>query len=790
MGKKSRRPARNKQKGTAAASSTISRNAAVAAQQAALNDQFNQMSIFNQLWESGDREGCLRLESTVTRVANAIENTDPAAAGSCYSCLGTAHKDLGGEGGIEQAMAHFQTAVRILKKVSNKASQMKRLIGIAIAYIPMGRIQEAMDLYKSLVTHIGKEHMDPPWILEFTSFLNNHGEFGRALEVLEGHLDVIESTWDKKKQAQAYAMIGDSCFSTKAFNKAIAYLERVMSIAKEIKDLTLETHALTRIGFNHRMLQWDQLRNEMIPLDQLYWSKDWEGYLKLEATVTRVANEIENMDPEAAGTYYYCLANVHRELGREGGVDRAIVCYQKAIEIAKKASDKHRQEYSVLGLTDCYVKTGRIQEAMDLHKSLVADIGKECLDPVYLIGFTVFLKRHKEFGRALEVLDEHLDVIESTWDKPNQAKAYGMIADNHRGMYAYNISIVHYERQLAIAKEIKDTTLSAQALQGLGYNYQRMGDYEKAMMYFELRLLARSDYLKRALGRNDLGKAYSCVGGVLLAQDGREQEAIEMFQKASGILETCDEPEELSWTLCKLGKSFRGIEAWDDAITALEKSISTSASIEFQVERKELQSEANQVLGRTYLEQYYSDKSLVGVPETREEVIRKASLCSQEAIKLGRENYPSKPSIYLDLTQEHYFLGDTEKSQAMLKEYFDQTVKLGPSHCQTCHQACPKDAHMEKCSVCKVARYCSRSHSIQAWQKGRLCHKTMCPLLKRWRKLQVGKYSNDSCSAIFNDFFESITVDLPVATRRLSGIDNLHDSDPGLGHGDNDGDPE
>jgi hypothetical protein len=33
-----------------------------------------------------------------------------------------------------------------------------------------------------------------------------------------------------------------------------------------------------------------------------------------------------------------------------------------------------------LCLSECYVKMGRIQEAMDLHKSLCDEIGKESLD--------------------------------------------------------------------------------------------------------------------------------------------------------------------------------------------------------------------------------------------------------------------------------------------------------------------------------------------------------------------------------------------------------------------------
>ena len=51
---------------------------------------------------------------------------------------------------------------------------------------------------------------------------------------------------------------------------------------------------------------------------------------------------------------------------------------------------------------------------------------------------------------------------------------------------------------------------------------------------------------------------------------------------------------------------------------------------------------------------------------------------------------------------------------------------------------------MEKCSVCKVARYCNTIHSIEDWDNDRFGHKVMCPLLKRWRRLQMGKGTGDS----------------------------------------------
>ena len=78
-----------------------------------------------------------------------------------------------------------------------------------------------------------------------------------------------------------------------------------------------------------------------------------------------------------------------------------------------------------------------------------------------------------------------------------------------------------------------------------------------------------------------------------------------MLQKARRISETSDDPKSLSWTLCKLGEALRGIEAWDDSIAALENSILIAESIDVEVKRN-CKTKANQVLGETYLEQYYS----------------------------------------------------------------------------------------------------------------------------------------------------------------------------------------
>ena len=225
-------------------------------------------------------------------------------------------------------------------------------------------------------------------------------------------------------------------------------------------------------------------------------------------------------------------------------------------------------------------------------------------------------------------------LLKAPGTKPGRAKHKAGLHIISTECMATTNQLFNTERQLSIAEEIKDLTFEADALHGLRNIHRRVGDYDKAMEYLEQGLIALSE-LEAIVEQAD---TYAIMGELLLARGGREKEAIEILQIASGILETHG-PKEfcgLSKTLCNLGEAYMRIKAWDDAITTLEKSISISASIEFELTRNGLQSDANQILGRTYLEQYYIDESMVGVPEKRGEVIGKASFCCQVAINLRR----------------------------------------------------------------------------------------------------------------------------------------------------------
>jgi len=101
-----------------------------------------------------------------------------------------------------------------------------------------------------------------------------------------------------------------------------------------------------------------------------------------------------------------------------------------------------------------------------------------------------------------------------------------------------------------------------------------MGEYDNAMAYLEQSLAIESE-------REDdgIGLTYGTMGDLLVVQEGREKEAILMFQKFIGLFEEGNTSEELIRVFVKLGKAFTKNRAWDDAIASLEKGLSIADSI-------------------------------------------------------------------------------------------------------------------------------------------------------------------------------------------------------------------
>ena len=499
--------------------------------------------------------------------------------------------------------------------------------------------------------------------------------------------------------------------------------------------------------------------------NQLIKVRDHAGVLNHECVALELAKLMEDDNaPLDAFKMYYNLANAHRAVGNPGGAEKAIVHYQKSISLANLGNRESLKVTSVFYLAKYFFELDKCQEAMELYKSLVAQFGRDQMNPIHILQYTTLFKQHGDNVRAAQILEDHMDVIKSSWENARRDDAYGMLVRFYGEMNDHNKAILYCERRLAVANETQNRHSQSITLFDLGQNYRCMCDYKTAMKFLKQCLVIESET------GNSLGQArtFSCMGDVLLVQGCCEKEAVDMYQKACSIYPegTAEAGAFLDMTLHRLGKAYREIGAWDEAIEALEKSVKVAES--FQDEQKSIKSRAGgyQAMGETYLEQYCTDESLVEFPEQRTEILRKAATYSRNAANM--KGFGSA-CLLLDVAQEQYFLGNRDDAHRLLKRYLDATMREGPTRCQACQQKSGKDAAMQICGGCKVAEYCSRAHQKQAWKKGRLCHKVICPLQNHWRRVKKGKDTAESCDSLFNEFFESILEVRPAVEVGTSG---------------------
>ena len=76
-------------------------------------------------------------------------------------------------------------------------------------------------------------------------------------------------------------------------------------------------------------------------------------------------------------------------------------------------------------------------------------------------------------------------------------------------------------------------------MNGLGSTYGKLGEFGIAVAYLEQQLVIVSE-----MGDSFQARAYGTMGDVLLAHNGHEMEAIEVYQKACGFLETIKRTEQ------------------------------------------------------------------------------------------------------------------------------------------------------------------------------------------------------------------------------------------------------
>jgi len=158
----------------------------------------------------------------------------------------------------------------------------------------------------------------------------------------------------------------------------------------------------------------------------------------------------------------------------------------------------------------------------------------------------------------LKLALEHMKRAESlTSNKERLMYIYGWIGLIYHGMGNLDDALLYHSRSLSLARDLGDRRMQAANLNNIAGIYEKKGELDKALDYYEESLRLQTDEKEKAPTYNNMALIYS--------QKGNYQKAVEYFKKAIEIGERYGDYHGVSKRKLNLGETYREMKDYEKA---------------------------------------------------------------------------------------------------------------------------------------------------------------------------------------------------------------------------------
>jgi tetratricopeptide (TPR) repeat protein len=290
---------------------------------------------------------------------------------------------------------------------------------------------------------------------------------------------------------------------------------------------------------------------EPIDFDYLYL---WGNYTRLVGLREKLRGKL--MDSVSPAANMNSLGRAYRALGQ---VERAVICYEQALTIAREVGDR-RGEGEALGSLGIALRgSEQAERVIELHEEAIAsarEIGDRRIEGIWLGHLGIDHRNLGQVERAIELYEEALAIAREIGDRRNEGVSLGSLGIAYHSLGQIERAINLHEKALAVAQEIGDRRAEQARLGSLGYSYLALGRDERAIGYYEQALaIVRGIGDRRNAGvwLGNLGRAFCALGEV--------KRAVEYFEHALVIAHEIGDRRWESYHLLGLGRAMLAARA-------------------------------------------------------------------------------------------------------------------------------------------------------------------------------------------------------------------------------------
>jgi len=421
-----------------------------------------------------------------------------------------------GQNQNQAAIASFQQALAIYRKLKDRQSEGKTLKTIGNSYRNLKEYAKAIDYQQQAlaIARILSDHdLEARALNNLGLAYRDAGNINRGLEFFHQAEAIAQHNQNQRVQLIALNNLGIAYVKLGNYTKAIAYAQQHLAIARKMHDRQNEGAALGNLGITYR-----NLGNYVKAIE---YEQQWLG----------ITQEIHDRRNEGAA-----LGNLGIAYLNLGNYAKAIEYEQQWLAIAREVKD-HQSEGKALGnLGIAYLNLGNYAKAIEYEQQLLAiarEIGDKESEGKALGNLGIAYLNLGNYAKAIEYEQQHLAIAREIHDRQSEGKALGNLGIAYDALGNHAKAIEHHQQALTISREIHDRPSEGVTLGNLGDTYNSLGNYAKAIEY-EQQLLA----IAREIGdRESEGIVLSNIG-VTLAKQQQPELAIVFYKQSVNVRES------------------------------------------------------------------------------------------------------------------------------------------------------------------------------------------------------------------------------------------------------------
>nr|XP_049462580.1 tetratricopeptide repeat protein 28 isoform X2 [Anopheles coluzzii] len=333
------------------------------------------------------------------------------------------------------------------------------------------------------------------------------GQYHAAVTVLESALRI--GSCSLKLRGSVFSALSSAHWALNQLDKAIAYMQQDLAVAKSLGDTAGECRAHGNLG-------------------SAYFS---QGSYKEALTSHRyqLVLAMKCKDTQAAAAALTSLGHVYTAIG---DYPNALASHKQCVQLVKQMGDRLQEAREIGNVGAVYLAMGEFDSAVDCHTQhlrLARKLGNQVEEArAYSnLGSSYHYKRN--FTQAITYHESVLRIAQQLGDRAIEARAYAGLGHAARCGHDFVQAKRWHEKQLEMALAARDKVGEGRACSNLGIVYQLLGEHDAALKLHQAHLtIARQLQDKAGMGRayGNIGNAYSAAGYYESAIKYHKQELI------------------------------------------------------------------------------------------------------------------------------------------------------------------------------------------------------------------------------------------------------------------------